>query len=240
MQDRRSKPEPKADRLVTALTLIIQVWLGAGLILFFIRRDWENVFLTLTVIGLIVVPAFLLRRIRVHVPPDFQLVATAFVFLTLFLGSAHDFYYRFWWWDMVLHAGSGFLLGIVGWIVLFLLNSTNTLPREMKPAFVSFFAVTFAVFVGVLWEIFEYAVDLIWPSVNMMSQETGVADTMNDLIVDLVGAIIVALMGYAYAKTGRYSFVVDAVRRFVRKNPRLFNVVKRKKNARGKGIKTLR
>lgn len=74
MQDRRSKPEPKADRLVTALTLIIQVWLGAGLILFFIRRDWENVFLTLTVIGLIVVPAFLLRRIRVHVPPDFHLL----------------------------------------------------------------------------------------------------------------------------------------------------------------------
>jgi hypothetical protein len=45
---------------------------------------------------------------------------------------------------------------------------------------------------------------------------------MQDLIVDTAGAIIVALMGLAYAKSGRYSFVVDGVRGFVQKNPRLF------------------
>ena len=75
---------------------------------------------------------------------------------------------------------------------------------------------------GVLWEIFEFAVDSIWPHVNMMSNETGVADTMHDLIVDTIGAIIVAFMGWAYSRTGRYSFLVDAVRGFIRKNPRLF------------------
>ena len=36
-----------------------------------------------------------------------------FVFLSLFLGSAMDFYYHFWWWDLVLHTASGFLLGII-------------------------------------------------------------------------------------------------------------------------------
>ena len=44
---------------------------------------------------------------------------------------------------------------------------------------------------------------------------------MVDLIVDTIGAIVVALMGYAYLKTGRYSFIADGVRSFVRKNPRL-------------------
>ena len=39
---------------------------------------------------------------------------------------------------------------------------------------------------------------------------------------DAVGSIlVVALMGYAYLKTGRYSFVGEAVRKFVRKNPGL-------------------
>ena len=55
-----------------------------------------------------------------------------------------------------------------------------------------------------------------------MSRETGIHDTMHDLIVDTIGAIIVGLMGYAYARTGRYSFLVDAVRAFMQKNPRLF------------------
>jgi hypothetical protein len=220
-------PPHTSNRIVIALTLVIQVWLALGLVAFMIRRDWENIFLTLIVIALIIVPGFLLRRGRVYVPPEFQLIAAAFVFLTLYLGSARDFYYRFWWWDMVLHSGSGFLLGIVGWIALFVLNQTDRLPRGMKPGFVSFFGVTFAVFMGVLWEIFEFAVDSLWPQINMMSNETGVADTMHDLIVDTLGAIVVGLMGWAYSRTGRYSFLVDAVRGFMQRNPRLFRTPER-------------
>jgi hypothetical protein len=73
-----------SHRLVSVITLVIQVWLAVGLVWFIARRDWENAFLTLTVIGLIVVPAFVLRRYRVHVPPEFQLITVAFVFLSLF------------------------------------------------------------------------------------------------------------------------------------------------------------
>lgn len=217
-------------RLTVILTVVIQVWLAVGLIFFIVRRDWANVFLTVTVIGLIVVPAFVLRQYRVYVPPLFQLIAAAFVFLSLFLGSARDFYYRFWWWDIVLHASSGFLLGIVGWIVLFLLNQTDRLPKGIRPAFLCFFGVTFAVFLGVLWEIFEFAVDSLWPEVNMMSNETGVADTMHDLIVNLVGAVIVGLMGWAHSQNGMFSYLVDSVRKFMQKNPRLF---RRKKGRSG-------
>jgi hypothetical protein len=204
------------------LTLVIQAALVIGLVLFLVRRDWENVFLTLTVIALDVVPAFIIRRHRIYVPPEFQLIALAFVFLALFLGSARDFYYRFWWWDMVLHAGSGFLFGIVGWIVLFLLLQTDRLPRGIGPGLVCVFGVTFAVTLGVLWEVFEFAVDSVWPHLNMMSNETGVADTMHDLIVDTVGAILVGFIGWAYSRTGKYSFLVDAVRGFMRRNPHLF------------------
>ncbi len=211
-----------SNRLISILTLIIQAWLVVGLIIFIIRGDIENIFLTALVIALIVIPAFVLQRYRVHVPPEFQLIAAAFVFLTLFLGSAGDFYYHFWWWDMVLHAGSGFLLGIVGWIVLFLLLQTDRLPRAVGPALVCVFAITFAVTLGVLWEIFEYVVDLLWPNVNMICRETGIHDTIHDLIVNTIGAIIVGLMGYAYSRSGRFSFLIDAVRAFMRKNPRWF------------------
>jgi hypothetical protein len=210
------------SRLYVNLTLLIQGLLVIGLIVFIARRDWENIFLTATVMALTVVPSFVLRRWRVYVPPEFQLIAVAFVFLSLYLGSARDFYYRFWWWDVVLHTGSGFLFGIVGFIVLFLLNQTDRLPPGIRPSFLCFFGLTFAVFVGVLWEIFEFAVDRVAPHINMQSTETGVVDTMHDLIVDTLGAITVALMGLAYFKTGRYSFVVDGVRTFIDKNPRLF------------------
>jgi hypothetical protein len=212
----------KTNRLVAAATLIIQAALACGLAVFVLRRDWENVFLTVTVIGLILLPAFALRRYRIFVPPEFQLVGTAFVFLSLFLGSAIDFYYRFWWWDVVLHTSSGFLLGMVGWIALFLLNQTDHLPRGIKPSFLCVFGLTFAVTLGVAWEIFEFAVDRIWPSVNMQSNESGGADTMHDLIVNTMGAAVVAVIGWAYYETGKSSFVIEGVRTFLRRNPRLF------------------
>ena len=209
-------------KLYLTLTYGIQAVLVIGLLLFLHFRSWENVFLTTLVILLTLVPAFLFRRYRVVIPPEFQLVAAAFVFLSLFMGSALDFYYHFWWWDLVLHTASGFLLGIIGFVALFVLNQTDRVRPVMTPGFIAFFGVTFAVTLGVAWEIFEFIADTIRPELNMQSTETGVRDTMVDLIVDTIGAVIVALMGYAYLKTGRYSFVADGVRAFIRKNPRLF------------------
>ena len=215
--------EPNNGGTYTKLTLILQAILVVGLAMFIWRRDWENIFLTILVFALTLIPAFLFRRLRVFIPPEVQLIAVGFVFLSLFLGSAADFYYRFWWWDMALHAGSGFLLGIVGFMFLFLLNQTDRLPPGIRPGFLCFFGVTFAVFIGVLWEIFEFTVDSFFPWINMQSVETGVKDTMKDLIVDTLGACLVGLMGWAYFKTGRYSFIADTVRKFIRKNPRLFH-----------------
>ena len=212
----------KHQRFYVVFTLLIQAWLVLALVLFILRRDWENVFLTLTVIGLTLIPAFAWRRYRVYLPPELQLISAAFIFLSLFLGSARDYYYRFWWWDIVLHTGSGFLLGLVGFVSIYLLNRTDRIPQEVRPAFRCLFGVTFAVTLGVLWEIFEFAVDSIWPEVNMQSNETGVRDTMYDLIVDTIGAVVVGLMGWAYYKTGRYSFLADGIRKFIDKNPRLF------------------
>ena len=214
--------ESKYERPYVVLTLMIQALVVVGLVLFILRRDWENIFLTVIVLGLTLLPAFVFGRFRIFLPPEFQLITAAFVYLSLYLGSAKDFYYHFWWWDIVLHAGSGFLLGIVGFLVLFLLNQSERLPTGIRPAFLCLFGVTFAVSLGVLWEIFEYVVDWCFPFSNMQSLETGVDDTMHDLIVDTLGAIIVGLLGWAYIKTGRYSFVADGVRKFIRKNPHLF------------------
>jgi hypothetical protein len=213
--------EPAERGLYLTITWVIQLLLVAGLVLFALRRNWENVFLTAVVIALTLVPAFLFRQYRVILPPEFQLVAAGFNFLSLFLGSALDFYYHFWWWDLVLHTASGFLLGIIGFVALFVLNQTDRIRPAMKPGFIALFGVTFAVTLGVAWEIFEFVCDTLWSHLNMQSNETGVRDTMIDLIVDAAGAIVVALMGYAYLKTGRYSFIADAVRKFVRKNPGL-------------------
>jgi len=221
-RDRPPQPEGEERSFYVTLTVLVQVVPAVALVLFLLRRDWENIFLTLVVVALTLLPAFVGRRYRIVIPPEFQFISALFVVLTLFLGSAADFYYKYWWWDMVLHTGSGFLLGIIGFLAVFLLNQTDRIPKGITPFFLCFFAVTFAVSLGVVWEIFEYAVDRISPATNMQSRETGVVDTMQDLIVDTVGAIVVAVLGWLHVRTGRYSIIASGLARFIRFNPRLF------------------
>ena len=223
MPNPATRPTDDERTVYVTLTVAIQALLAVGLVIFILRRNWENVFLTVIVIALTLLPTFLGRRYRVVIPPEFQFISAVFVFLSLFLGSAADFYYDYWWWDIVLHTSSGFLLGIIGFLAVFVLNETDRIPQGMKPFFLCVFAVTFAISLGVVWEIFEFAVDRISPETNMQSVETGVVDTMQDLIVDTLGAVVVAAMAWIYLRTGRYSFIADGVGKFVRRNPQLFN-----------------
>ena len=57
----------------------------------------------------------------------------------------------------------------------------------------------FAVTLGVFWEIYEFIADNLVPGLDMQVVETGTTDTMVDMIVNTIGAAVVALLGYCIA-----------------------------------------
>ena len=215
--------DPTRDRVYRWLTAAIQLVLLAGVVTFVIRRDWADAVLTVLVIVLTLIPQILKRRLRVDVPPEFQLVTAVFVFCAIFLGTSLGFYGRFYWWDTMLHTISGCLLGIVGFISVFLINGTDHRPEGMRVSLIAIFGFMFAVTLGVFWEIYEFAADNLIPGLDMQVVATGPADTMVDMIVNLIGAAVIAGLGYVYCRTGRDSFIVDGVCKFVRRNPQLFD-----------------
>ncbi len=215
--------DPDRDRVYRWLTSIIQILLLAGVVTFAIRRDWPDAVLTVLVIVLTLIPQLLKRRFKVDVPPEFQLVTAIFVFCAIFLGTSLGFYGRFYWWDTMLHTISGCLLGIVGFISVFLINGTDHRPEGMRVSLIAVFGFMFAVTLGVFWEIYEFVADNLVPGLDMQVVATGPNDTMVDMIVNLIGAAVIAVLGYVYCRTGRDSFIVDGVCKFVRRNPRLFD-----------------
>ena len=62
-------------------------------------------------------PLVLVSRLGVRLPWSFVVGITAFIFATIFLGEADDFYHRYWWWDGALHLGSALGFGIIGFLV---------------------------------------------------------------------------------------------------------------------------
>lgn len=216
------QPQQLHRRLTFVLQAILVIEAGGALW----EQQWLTAVVTIGIIAVTLAPFLLARLLRVFIPPEFVLLAIGFVFASLFLGEVHDYYTRFWWWDIALHSTSGVLLGIVGFLLVHVLNETEDIGVHMKPGFVAFFAFLFAVGTGALWEIFEFSMDSFFGTnmqKPMLGDPSGLTDTMWDLIVDTLGALIISVLGYGFIKTaGNKSFLERWIHAFIKHNPRMF------------------
>lgn len=196
----------------------LQATLVVAAIVGFFEAQWTLLFTSVAALLATFLPAYLGRNIKLNLPLSFHLIITLFVYATLFLGEVGNFYERFWWWDVVLHTGSAIVFGIIGFIILYTLYDTNRLAAH--PIFVALFSFAFAVAIGAIWEIFEFAMDQTF---GLSMQKSGLVDTMWDLIVDSVGALAAATAGYFYIVTkGKGGgFLTRLIKSFFGANPHL-------------------
>jgi hypothetical protein len=209
---------PEKIQLIISMLLRLSIGFAIGLAAW--RMEWIVVFVASAALIATFLPSMIRRKYDVYLPVEFEFLTVLFVYATLYLGEIHSYYTRFWWWDSVLHGGSALVFGVIGFMLVYVLNQEARIHLNMKPGFVALFAFTFALSIGALWEIFEFAMDGF---LGLRMQKSGLVDTMWDLIIDAGGALITTLLGYVYLK-GKYNSVVfdRLVRRFVEKNPRLF------------------
>lgn len=207
------------------VTYALQLIMFIGLAFSIYEQQWLNAAAIGGILLLTALPMVILRRLEIFIPPEFEVLTIAFIFAALFLGETRDYYGRFWWWDIMLHTTSGALLGILGFLLVHVLNGIPRLGVHMRPGFVAFFAFCFALTVGALWEIFEFAMDKL-AGMNMqkpfLGDPSGLTDTMWDLIVDALGALTIALSGYLYLKCGMTSPIERWIQRFIAGNSWMF------------------
>lgn len=217
VQQRRSR---RATRVHRGLTVVLLTLLSIGMALSLLQGHWLTGLTTAGVLAVALTPFMLGKRFSIRVPPEFESLAVVFVYASLFLGEQRGYYHRFWWWDTLLHTCSGFLLGILGFLLAHVLNEKRQISNHMNPGFVALFAFMFALGTGALWEIFEFAMD---QSFGLNMQKSGLVDTMVDLIVDAIGALVISILGYIYLRRGKHdSFLERWILAFIDANPRLF------------------
>lgn len=183
--------------LAESLHILIRLVVVLAALGFTVEGAWIDAVLTASIFVLMLLPDFLKNRYKIQTPLELDLAITAFIFLGPFLGSFSDFYEKFSWWDTLLHFQSGLLLGIIGFLLVYILNASKTDKITMSPVFVAFFSFTFSVAIAGLWEIYEFLGDL-WFGFNM--QRGSLIDTMEDIIVNVIGALIVSILGFLWMK----------------------------------------
>lgn len=206
-------------RILSQPLLVLAVWavLVVAVPTAIYEARWSLAFVALATMALLLVPVLASRRLGIRLPASFLAGIAVFIFGTIFLGEAADFYNRYWWWDVVLHGGSAVGFGLTGFLFVFMLFEGD---RYAAPAWaVAFISFCFALSIGTLWEIFEFVVD---QTLGTNMQKSGLIDTMWDLIVDTLGASIGAVAGWFYLRGRELGGLTAALRDFVRANRKLF------------------
>lgn len=160
------------------------------------------------------IPSIIHKKWSVEIPNYMYIMYYIFLYCAIYLGEVRSFYFAVERWDMMLHTFSGAMLGALGFSLVSILNEDKRVPMHMSPFFIAFFAFCFALACGVIWEIYEFTIDSIM-KLNMQKYalENGtlligraaLLDTMEDLIVDTVGALIVCVVGYIGVKRSRHN-----------------------------------
>ncbi len=202
--------------------------MAVAIVIAIYERQWLTTAVVFAIMLMMFVPVFLEGRFHIDIPAEFETLAVVFAYAALFLGEVRGYYGRFWWWDIALHTTSGLLLGILGFLLVYVLNETRRVDMHLRPFFVSLFAFVFAVAMGALWEIFEFSMDqLIGTQMQkpMLGDPSGLTDTMWDLIVDTIGAFVISALGYWHMRQRTHSFVDLWIQKFIERNPRLFRTL---------------
>lgn len=223
--DREQAEQDPAARLHRNVLLALQALMALELVALLWNGIYMSAFLVACIMALLATPLVLRERLAVRPPYGLQILVILFVFASLFLGEIRSYYDRFWWWDMVLHFSSGLLLGIFGFMLIYILNEDERAHVSVRPGFMALFAFCFAVALGALWEIFEFSMDVFFGmqmQKPMLDDPSGLTDTMVDLMLDALGGAIIAVYGYVFIRRGEQSFIARLIDRLATENPKWF------------------
>lgn len=235
--ERKYKETKKGSLLIY---LVLRILVIVCMVLQIIRGDWNNAFLCCLSLILFTIPTILQDKLKITIPTVLEAIIYLFIFSAEILGEINNFYGNIPYWDTILHTLNGFLAAGVGFSLIDLLNESNA-KIKLSPAFVAIVAFCFSMTIGVLWEFFEYGMDIYLKtdmqkdrivtsisSVNLNPEQKnkpiivkdiketeivtehstivinggyldiGINDTMKDLLVNFVGAVVFSFLGYLY------------------------------------------
>lgn len=222
-----------------AVYSILRLSVIVVMVLQLFNKNYENVFLCILTLLLLIVPSFFQMTFRVELPTTLEIIILIFIFAAEILGEINNFYFIFPFWDTILHTLNGFLAAAIGFSLVDLLNKNENIKFMLSPLFTAIVAFCFSMTIGVVWEFFEFGMDQIFHMdmqkdtiinvinsaalnsngkitsirgiTNTMVNENalpikgyldiGLIDTMQDLIVNFIGAFLFSIFGYFYTKS---------------------------------------
>jgi hypothetical protein len=207
--------------VTTALSWLMKLILIGSFPYSVYKGDYLYSIAAVVAIALSLTPSIIERNYRVTLPFELDFLITLSIFAHIFFGEQMHFYERFWLWDKILHVYGSSVVSLLAFILVYTFHSTGKLRLTLP--FIGLFTVVFTLAVGGIWEIGEFTVDKLLD----LNTQRGLDNTMWDIINNLIGGTLAALLGMLYV---RYSHP-DNRKRLAKPLGEVFNLNRRVENA---------
>ena len=111
-------------------TIFIYVLLRTLIIICMVRElingDYVNAMFCILSLILFLLPSIIEKKFKIDFPSILESIIYIFIFAAEILGEINNFYGNVPYWDIALHTTSGFLLGSIGFSLIYLLNQKTT------------------------------------------------------------------------------------------------------------------
>ena len=164
----------------------------------------SNVLVCLATYLIVFTPIILRRILRIKIPDSVEFIFLIFIFFAELLGSILHFYDLINWYDSFVHYISGILTSLLGLMLLIYFKNYDS----KKVYFNLVFMISITLSVATLWELFEFSCDNVFGYNAQRVIETGVTDTMKDIICALLGCILVGI-SYIYEERNNKQLFVS-------------------------------
>ncbi len=147
----------------------------------------DKALIALGVVAMIAIP-ITVEFFIMKIPKLLEMIYYVFVLAAIGGGSLFDFYTIIPVYDLILHTTFGFVACYFA-LFLFVKNKIK-MPISIKLTFCFLASMGLAA----LWEIYEFAGDVLFGLDSQKAIETGVVDTMEDMVVNALGALIFVII----------------------------------------------
>lgn len=157
------------------------------------KQDFLFAFASLIALIIAFTPALIEKNYKVSLPwlVEFLILLTLVLHI---IGSLLDWFSSIGFFSSLMHFLGTTTVALLAFIIVYTLNLTKKV--RLSPLFIGIFTVVFALAVGAVWEIGEFACDQTLGT--NFQRDYGldpIVDTMYDLIWDFIAALFVAILG---------------------------------------------
>ena len=156
------KHELRENRRTFLVYSVLRILVIGMMILQFFNQNYQNFFLCILTLLLMIMPSVVQATFKVEFPSLLEIIILLFIFAAEILGEISAFYLKCPHWDTILHTINGFLCAAIGFSMVEIMNGNKKLKFELSPLFMAIVAFCFSMTIGVLWEFFEFGMDMIY------------------------------------------------------------------------------